>query len=96
MEVLVSLLGSLTMLIIASRAARRWAKSGLEAALWGFLAGVAAAIVLCVAVVVIYRFNPQIVFGPMLVMRLDLSFVTGPVAGALLTVMLWRRRAPGS
>ena len=91
MEVLVSLMGSLTMLTIASLAARRWAKSGLQAALWGFLAGIAALIVVATAVVVIYRIDPQAVFGPMIALRLDLSIKTGPAAGALLTVMMWRR-----
>jgi hypothetical protein len=88
MEGLVSIASSLTMLVLIQHA-RRWAKSGAEAAVLGTAAGVLTALVVSVCVVAAFVVDQRP--SLLLDLRLSMSVLIGPASGALLTVMLWRR-----
>jgi uncharacterized membrane protein YdcZ (DUF606 family) len=91
MDILLSIVSSLTMIVICLRAARRWAKSPMQAVAWGAFAGIVSAVVVFVTVVIVYRYDPKAFYPPAVSMRLSSSLFLGPIAGALLTVILWRR-----
>jgi len=88
MEGLVSIVSSLAMLALINRA-RRWAKSGPEAAVLGTAAGVLTAILVSLCVVVTFLVNQRV--SPLIDLRITMSVLIGPASGALMTVMLWRR-----
>jgi hypothetical protein len=88
MEALVSLVSSLAMLALINRA-RRWAKSGAEAAVLGTAAGVLTAVIVALCVVATFLVNQRP--SPLIDLRIAMSVLIGPASGALMTVMLWRR-----
>ncbi|HYC65241.1 MAG TPA: hypothetical protein VEC14_10965 [Reyranellaceae bacterium] len=73
------------------RCARRWAKSGTEAALLGTAAGVVTAVIVALCVVAILVIDPRAFNNPLIDLRVSMSVLIGPASGALMTVMLWRR-----
>jgi hypothetical protein len=94
-EVLISIVSTLSMLILCRLAARRWAKSGTEAVMLGVVAGVATTFLVLATAIVIFMIDPNAFKGPMLEMRVTASILLGPASGALMTVMLWRRAQSG-
>lgn len=88
MAALVSMVSSLAMLALINRA-RRWAKSGAEAAVLGTAAGVLTAVIVSACVVAAFLVDHRA--NPLLDLRVSMSVLIGPAAGALMTVMLWRR-----
>ena len=86
----VSIASSFTMLLLVGYA-RRWAKSGAEAAVLGTAAGVVTAFIVSLAVVALLVLDPRAFHNPLIDLRVSMSVVIGPASGALMTVMLWRR-----
>ena len=88
--VFLSVFSSVTMLMLI-RCARRWAKSGAEAAVLGTAAGVVTALLVAACVVAILVVDPSAFNNPLVDLRVSMSVLIGPASGALMTVMLWRR-----
>jgi hypothetical protein len=91
MESAISLCSSFILFLVSVRAARRWAKSVTGAALWGASAGLLAAAFVLIAVVLGYMHDPDAFYAPTISLRLASSIFVGPIGGALMTVVLWRR-----